>query len=48
MDRDTRLGLVAASILEGTPVDWDAVEAGADASDQVVIRQLRVLAEVAT
>ena len=47
MDRETRLGLIAASILEGTPVDWLAVESAATAEDEVVLRQLRVLQEVA-
>ena len=47
MDRETRLGLIAASILEGTPVDWPAVESTATAEDEVVLRQLRVLAEIA-
>lgn len=47
MDREARLGDLAASILEGAPVDWDAVESTASPEDLVVIRQLRVLHEVA-
>ncbi len=47
MDRETRLGLIAASILEGTPVDWPAVESTAGPEDAALIRQLRVLAEIA-
>ena len=46
LDSESRLDQIAASILEGTPVDWSAVESTADPDEQVVIRQLRVLAEV--
>ncbi|MGQ0736835.1 MAG: hypothetical protein ACT4QD_24680 [Acidobacteriota bacterium] len=46
MDRETRLGLIAASILEGTPVDWPSVESASTPEDEVVLRQLRVLEEV--
>ena len=42
MDRETRLGLIAASILEGTPVDWPAVESTASPDDAVVVRHLRI------
>jgi serine/threonine protein kinase/Tol biopolymer transport system component len=46
VDRETRLGLIAASILEGTPVDWPAVESSASPEDETVLRQLRLLEEV--
>jgi TolB-like protein/tRNA A-37 threonylcarbamoyl transferase component Bud32/Tfp pilus assembly protein PilF len=39
---------LAESIADGAPVDWDAVEAGATSGDLVVIRQLRVLSNLAT
>ena len=45
-DNESRLDQIAASILEGTPVDWSAVESTAGPDEQVVIRQLRILAEV--
>jgi TolB-like protein/tetratricopeptide (TPR) repeat protein/tRNA A-37 threonylcarbamoyl transferase component Bud32 len=39
---------VAESIADGSAVDWKVVEASAGAEDQAMIRQLRVLAELAT
>ncbi|MGQ0735014.1 MAG: protein kinase domain-containing protein [Acidobacteriota bacterium] len=47
MDRETRLGLLAKAILEGTPVDWDAVDASSDATDRGTVRNLRIVAEIA-
>ena len=47
MDRDTRLGILASAILEGTPVDWGSAEATAEASDRPLLRQLHVVAEIA-
>lgn len=38
---------LAESIADGAPVDWDAVEAAASDHDQAVIRQLRVLSNLA-
>lgn len=46
MDREARLGQIAASILEGRPVDWSAVESSSDPDDRAVLGQLRVLEEV--
>ena len=39
---------LAESIADGSSIDWDAVEARAAVDDQGVIRQLRVLADLAT
>lgn len=47
MDRETRLGILAAAILEGKPVDWSSVDATGDASDRDVVAQLHVLSEIA-
>ena len=47
MDRETRLGILAAAILEGTPVDWSSVDPSGDESDREVVSQLHVLAEIA-
>ncbi len=47
MDRETRLGLIAASILEGTPVDWPAVESTTGPEDAALLRQLRALEDIA-
>ena len=38
---------LAESIADGSVIDWDAAEASASADDKAVIRQLRVLANVA-
>ena len=38
---------LAESIADGSPVDWDAAEAGASHEDQAVVRQLRVLSSLA-
>jgi serine/threonine protein kinase len=35
---------VAGAILDGTPVDWNGVDSGADPSEQQVIAQLKTLA----
>jgi serine/threonine protein kinase len=43
---DKLVSSVAASVLDGTPIDWAAVESSADAS-RPVLAQLRVLAAVA-
>ena len=47
MDRETRLGILAAAILEGKPVDWSSVDAAGDESDREVVSQLHVLADIA-
>lgn len=47
MDRETRLGLLAAAILEGKPVDWSSVDSTGDASDREVVAQLHLLSEIA-
>lgn len=47
MDRETRLGILAAAILEGKPVDWSSVDATGDATDREVVAQLQVLSEIA-
>ncbi len=46
-DRETRLGILASAILDGTPVDWPTAQSTGDADDQAVVRQLQVLAEIA-
>jgi serine/threonine protein kinase/tetratricopeptide (TPR) repeat protein len=38
---------LAESIADGSPIDWDAVEARANAEEQAIIRELRILANVA-
>jgi eukaryotic-like serine/threonine-protein kinase len=47
VDKDTRLGLLASAILDGTPVDWDTADATAAASERGVIRRLQIVAEIA-
>lgn len=47
MDRDTRLGILASAILEGTPVDWPAAGSTAEASDRGVVQQLHIVAGIA-
>ena len=44
----TALLPLAGSIADGSPVDWQAVEAAASAEDRAIIRELRVLADLAT
>ncbi len=39
---------LAESIADGSAIDWNGVEARASADDQAMIRQLRILAELAT
>src|SRR5262245_8523646 len=46
--RDVALLPVAESIADGSAIDWNVVEASAGADDLAMIRQLRVLAELAT
>jgi serine/threonine-protein kinase len=41
------LVLIAQSIADGSPIDWDAAESRASGEDRAVIRQLRVLADLA-
>lgn len=38
---------LAESIADGSPIDWDAVEARASAEDQAIIRELRIVANLA-
>jgi len=39
---------LAESIADGSPIDWQAAEAAATADDRAIIRELRVLADLAT
>jgi len=39
---------LAESIADGSPIDWPAEEAAATADDRAIIRELRVLADLAT
>jgi len=45
-DRD-RLLLLAESIADGARIDWAAVDEQADAADEAVTRQLRIVAKLA-
>lgn len=47
MDRDTRFGILASAILEGTPINWAETEATSDPGDQALLRELRIVAEIA-
>lgn len=47
MDRETRLGLLASAILDGTPVDWPSVHSRGEPSDSGVVRDLQIVAEIA-
>jgi serine/threonine-protein kinase len=46
-DDSDRLLEFAESIADGSPLDWDAADAGASASDRELINHLRVLAKLA-
>lgn len=46
-DRDTKLGILASAILDGTPVDWPTAESTSDPTDTDVVRQLQIVAEIA-
>jgi TolB-like protein/thioredoxin-like negative regulator of GroEL len=41
------LAWLIGSVLDGTPVDWDAAESSADEAGQRRVRQLRVVADIA-
>ena len=45
---DRRLEELAGAILDGTPVDWPAIESDAAADERAVLEQLRVLATLRT
>ena len=47
MPRKAALMSLAESIADGTPVDWEAAETDATVDERPVIRQLRVLSELA-
>lgn len=47
MDKDTRLGILASAILDGTPVDWPTIESTGDPGDEALVQQLKVVAEIA-
>jgi eukaryotic-like serine/threonine-protein kinase len=47
LDKETRLGMLASAILDGTPIDWPAAKSTGDAVDQDVVRQLQIVAEIA-
>jgi eukaryotic-like serine/threonine-protein kinase len=46
--RDGALLSLAESVADGSPVDWDAAEASADPDDVAIVKQLRVVAQLAT
>ena len=41
MDKDSQLGILASAILDGTPVDWNAADSTAEASERGVIRNCK-------
>ena len=47
MPAETSLADLAGAILDGTPVDWQLADSGADEYDRSLLNQLRVLAAVA-
>ena len=47
MDADERINDLARAILEGTPVNWPAVESTADESARTILEELRLLATLA-
>lgn len=47
MDKQSKLGILASAILDGTPVDWRAVDSTDAPDDEAVIQQLKVIAEIA-
>src|SRR5688572_17562851 len=44
---DARYAEIAGAVLNGTPIDWPSVESNADAGEQRMLDQLKVLASVA-
>jgi eukaryotic-like serine/threonine-protein kinase len=47
VDKETRLGILASAILDGTPVDWPAVESTGGPEDEALVRELKIVAEIA-
>ena len=47
MASSARLVRVAAAVADGTPVDWHLEEGSASAQEVPLLRQLRVVAEIA-
>ena len=47
LDKETRLGILASAILDGTPVDWPAVQSTGGSEDEALVRELKVVAEIA-
>jgi WD40 repeat protein len=47
VNKDTRLGLLASAILDGTPVDWNEADSTAEPAERGVVRSLQILAEIA-
>jgi serine/threonine-protein kinase len=47
VDADERINDLVRAILEGTPVDWPAVESTADESGRTILEELRLLATLA-
>lgn len=47
MPEPAALVTLAESIADGSPVDWDAVEAQVSDNDREIVRQLRILADLA-
>ena len=48
MDKQSKLGILASAILEGTPIDWRSLESTDGPQDRAVIEQLKVIAEIAS
>jgi len=47
VDKDTRLGVLASAILDGTPIDWHAADSTAEVGERGVVRKLQIVAEIA-
>ena len=45
-DDNSRLTALAGAILDGTPVDWQAADAGATRHDRPLVRQLKAIAAI--
>jgi serine/threonine-protein kinase len=47
VDKESKLGILASAILDGTPIDWRALDSTDEPDDEAVVQQLKVIAGIA-